>query len=58
MVKWSNWIALGMTTGRGKDAPTAQPNRPLKEVLGYPLVKDFRQRLEAHPVSEAEGLAA
>ena len=28
---------LGRTTGRGKDAPTDQPNRPIKEVLGYPL---------------------
>lgn len=36
---------LGETTGRGKDAPTRQANRSIKEVLGYPLVKDFRQRL-------------
>jgi hypothetical protein len=36
-----------MTTGRGKDAPTHVANRSLKEVLGYPLVKDFRQRLSA-----------
>jgi hypothetical protein len=43
----ANWIYLGVTTGRGKDAPTHQPNRPIKEVLGYPLVKDFRQRLVA-----------
>lgn len=41
----ANWIRLGVTTGRGKDAPTHQPNRPIKEVLGYPLVKDFRARL-------------
>jgi hypothetical protein len=34
-----------MTTGRGKDAPTHEANRSLKEVLGYALVKDFRQRL-------------
>ena len=53
----ANWIPLGMTTGRGKDAPTAQPNRPVKEVLGYPLVKDFRQRLAALAVSEVEPLA-
>jgi hypothetical protein len=43
----ANWIYLGVTTGRGKDAPTHQANRPIKEVLGYPLVKDFRQRLVA-----------
>ena len=41
----ANWIYLGQTTGRGKDAPTHKPNRPIKQVLGYPLVKDFRQRL-------------
>ena len=41
----ANWIVLGDTTGRGKDAPTRKPNRPVKEVLGYALVKDFRQRL-------------
>lgn len=41
----ANWIYLGDTTGRGKDAPTHQPNRSIKQVLGYALVKDFRQRL-------------
>jgi Druantia protein DruA len=41
----ANWQVLGVTTGRGKDAPTHQVNRSLKEVLGYPLVKDFRQQL-------------
>jgi len=41
----ANWIYLGDTTGRGKDAPTRRPNRPVKQVLGYPLSKDFRQRL-------------
>jgi len=41
----ANWIYLGDTTGRGKDAPTYEPNRSIKQVLGYPLVKDFRQRL-------------
>jgi hypothetical protein len=43
----ANWQVLGVTTGRGKDAPTHRPNRPIKEVLGYPLVKDFRSRLGA-----------
>jgi len=41
----ANWVALGRTTGRGKDAPSKIPNRSLKEVLAYPLTKDFRQRL-------------
>ena len=41
----ANWIHLGVTTGHGKDAPNNKPTRPIKEILGYPLVKDFRQRL-------------
>jgi hypothetical protein len=41
----ANWQYLGLTTGRGKDDQTKKPNRPLKEVLGYPLIRDFRRRL-------------
>lgn len=41
----ANWRFLGLTTGRGKDSPSWRPNRPLKEVLGYPLIPEFRQRL-------------
>jgi Domain of unknown function (DUF4338) len=41
----ANWKVLGVTTGRGKDDLTHKANRPIKQVLGYPLVKDFRQRL-------------
>ena len=36
---------LGRTTGRGKDSQSKRPNRSIKEVLGYPLTKDFRQLL-------------
>jgi hypothetical protein len=45
----SNWLRLGLTTGRGKADQTGRPNRPLKEVLGYPLSPDFRERLEEIP---------
>jgi hypothetical protein len=41
----ANWTYLGMTTGRGKDDQTNRPNRSLKQVFGYPLVKKFRRRL-------------
>jgi hypothetical protein len=41
----ANWIFLGLTTGRGKDDHTNKPNRPPKQVLGYPLRKDFRRLL-------------
>ena len=43
----ANWIYLGLTTGRGKAAPTQQPNRSLKELWVYPLRADFRRRLGA-----------
>lgn len=41
----ANWIVLGRTTGRGKDSQSKRPNRPIKDVLGYPLTQDFRQLL-------------
>jgi len=41
----ANWTPLGLTTGRGKADSTKKPNRSLKQVWGYALVKDFRKRL-------------
>ena len=41
----ANWKVMGQTTGRGKDDRAHKANRSIKQVLGYPLVKDFRQRL-------------
>jgi hypothetical protein len=41
----ANWTYLGMTTGRGNNAPTRTPTRPKKQVFGYALCKDFRRRL-------------
>ena len=41
----ANWIVLGRTTGRGKNDQTHRPNRSLKEVLGYPLQRRFRELL-------------
>jgi len=41
----ANWICLGRTTGRGKNDQTKRPNRPIKEVWGYPLSKRFRRLL-------------
>lgn len=43
----ANWIVLGRTTGRGKNAPSKRPTRPIKEVLGYPLTPRFREVLGA-----------
>src|SRR5882672_9384450 len=41
----ANWVLLGKTTGRGKQSNSYVPNRSIKEVLGYPLTKKFRERL-------------
>lgn len=41
----ANWIPLGRTTGRGHNAPTKRPRVPVKEILGYPLSKRFRDLL-------------
>lgn len=41
----ANWVLLGQTTGRGKNDHTNKPNRPIKEILGLPLVPGFRQFL-------------
>lgn len=43
----AHWRLLGWTTGRGKDAPTRQPNRSLKQLWVLPLVKDFRAKLRS-----------
>ncbi len=45
----ANWIALGQTTGIGHNAPTKKVTQPKKEVLGYPLRKDFRKLLGVLP---------
>ncbi|HEX3472830.1 MAG TPA: DUF4338 domain-containing protein [Silvibacterium sp.] len=43
----ANWVWLGRTTGRGKQSNSYVPNRSIKEVLGYPLTKRFRELLGA-----------
>jgi len=41
----ANWVLLGKTTGRGKQSNSDVPNRSIKQVLGYPLTKRFRELL-------------
>ena len=41
----ANWVLMGRTTGRGKQSNSYVPNRSIKEVLGYPLTKRFRELL-------------
>ena len=41
----ANWHFLGKTTGRGKNDHTNKVNRSLKEVLGLPLTRRFREKL-------------
>ena len=41
----ANWSYLGRTQGLGKDSRNQKPNRSIKDVLGLPLVADYRQKL-------------
>ena len=41
----ANWVLMGRTTGRGKQSNSYVPNRSIKEVLGLPLTKHFRELL-------------
>jgi len=43
--KAANWIYLGLTAGRGNNAPTHEVTRSIKALWVYPLGKDFRQAL-------------
>jgi hypothetical protein len=43
----ANWQVLGLTSGRGNNAPTMQPTRPVKQMLGLPLQRRFRELLGA-----------
>ena len=42
----ANWMVLGRTTGRGKNAPSKKPRLPVKQVLGLPLTPGFRELLQ------------
>ncbi|MBV9309049.1 MAG: DUF4338 domain-containing protein [Acidobacteriaceae bacterium] len=41
----ANWLVLGRTTGRGKNAPSKKPRFPIKEVLALPLKPHFHELL-------------
>lgn len=41
----ANWMVVGETTGRGKDAVSWKPNRSRKQILVLPLHRRFRQLL-------------
>jgi hypothetical protein len=43
--KAANWIFLGNTSGRGKYNKTQKQLTSIKAMYGFPLVKNFRQRL-------------
>jgi len=45
----ANWRHLGQTTGRGIKEKTLKVTRSFKDVLGYPLSKDFRTKLGVEP---------
>ncbi len=41
----ANWQVLGTTAGRGHRAPSFEPTRPAKQMLGLPLNAKFRELL-------------
>jgi hypothetical protein len=41
----ANWVLLGKTTGRGMQSNSYVPDRSVKQVLGYPLTRRFRELL-------------
>jgi hypothetical protein len=41
----ANWQVIGTTQGRGHRAPTLEPTRPVKQMLGLPLHRRFREVL-------------
>jgi hypothetical protein len=41
----ANWLCLGQTTGRGIKDKLHRVTLSVKDVLGYPLRKDFRAKL-------------
>ena len=51
----ANWVHLGQTTGRGIKEKTRKVTRSIKDVLGYPLSKDFRSKLCGGPAGRQEG---
>lgn len=43
--KAANWVHVGSTKGRGKLGPSGKQSVPIKDLLLYPLRKDFRRIL-------------
>ena len=43
----ANWQVIGTTAGRGHRAPTFEQTRPVKQMLGLPLHRRFRELLGA-----------
>jgi hypothetical protein len=41
----SNWINVGVTTGRGRDSLSMHPTLPIKSIWLYPLRRGFRRKL-------------
>jgi hypothetical protein len=43
----SNWLHVGSTSGRGRDGKARDPVKPVKDIYLYPLVKSWKDRLNA-----------
>jgi hypothetical protein len=53
----ANWQCLGQTTGRGIKDKAHKVTLSIKDVLGYPLLRDFRRRLCTMPAEKREASA-
>ena len=45
--KAANWILVGKTTGKGRDCKNNEVTLPIKDVLVYPISKQFRELLKS-----------
>jgi len=41
----ANWILIGQSSGRGLRSKHGEPTRTIKNILGYPLIPNFREHL-------------
>ena len=41
----ANWVHVGKTKGRGKLGPSGTQSVPIKDILLYPLNRDFKNIL-------------
>jgi hypothetical protein len=54
----ANWVCIGTTKGRGRNAPTSRPVTSRKDIYLYPLKKDWRKAMGlASPAEKMKSVA-